>query len=59
MARIAFRCSAASLVSARKRRASDLNASTVVVVSTSQEGWPRRLAAVASTPGSFCPRKRE
>ncbi|MEO7943359.1 MAG: hypothetical protein ABIR34_08160 [Marmoricola sp.] len=58
IAKIALRCSSASLVSARKRRAKDRNASTVVVVSTSQEECTRRLAAVGSIPGSFRPRNR-
>ncbi len=56
IATIALRCSAASWVSTRKRRAKDRNASTVVLVSTSQDDCTRRPAAVASIPGSFCPR---
>jgi hypothetical protein len=58
MATIASWCSTASIVNARKRRARDRNARTVVVVSTSQEECTRMLAAVASMPGSFCPRNR-
>src|SRR5680860_490268 len=59
IARIAFRRSAASLASARARRANERNAITVVVVSTSHEGWTRRPAAdqhaghlLAAEPGT-------
>ena len=53
IATIALRCSAASWVSTRKRRAKDRNASTVVLVSTSQDDCTRRPAAVASIPASL------
>ena len=58
MVTIAFWCARASFNSACTRRAKVRSATTVLVVSVSQDECTRRCAAVLSIAASFWPRNR-